>query len=252
MNGPNTLMAGLQQGWTVLMDFLPRLLLAALILIIGYFIARLIARGVDALLNRIHFDRTVERGVIKRVLDRSNVNATALVAKMVFWALVLFVLELAFSLFGPNPISAILTGIIAFLPNIFVALIIVVVAAVIATGVRNLMLVATANLSYGRLVSNLASGAIVVLGVFAALDQLHIAPSIVKGLFFATLVTIAGSAIIAIGGGGIEPMRRRWEVALGKLERELPKAKEEVKQSSASVEEELHHEEGLHRETPRF
>jgi len=159
MNGHDTLMAGLQQGWAVFMNFLPRLLLAAIILIVGYFLARLIARGVDVALDRVRFDRAVERGGIKRALDRTNLDASDIVAKIVFYALMLFVLELTFSVFGPNPISTILTGIIAFLPNIFVALIIVVLAAAIAGGVRQLLLVATANLSYGRVLSNLASAA---------------------------------------------------------------------------------------------
>jgi len=252
MNGPDTLMAGLQQGWAVFMSFLPRLLLAAIILIVGYFLAKLIARGVDAVLDRVHFDRAVERGGIKRALDRTNLDASDIVARIVFYALMLFVLELTFSVFGPNPISLILTGIIAFLPNIFVALIIVVVAAAIASGVRQLLLVATANLSYGRVLSNLASAAILVLGIFAALDQLRIARNIVDGLFYATLVAIVGSAVIAIGGGGIVPMRRQWEKALNRLERELPRGREEAKQSSTGLAEEVHQDEPMHQETPRF
>jgi len=74
----------------------------------------------------------------------------------------------------------------------------------------------------------------------------------VNGLFYETLVAIVGSAVIAIGGGGIVPMRRQWENALNKLERELPRAKEEVKQTATGFAEEVHHEEPMHQETPRF
>ena len=58
--------------------------------------------------------------------------------------------------------------------------------------------------------------AIVVLGVFAALNQLEIAPEIVNGLFYAILAIIVGSAVVAVGGGCIQTMRRYWERAATK------------------------------------
>src|SRR5436190_14039929 len=130
-----TLWAGVQNGWTVFMGFVPKFFMAAVILIVGYFLAKLIARGVDAVLERIGFDRLVERGGIKRALQRTSFDASDVVAKIVFYTLVLFVLQLAFSCFGPNPVSALLTALIAYLPNIFVAAAIVVIAAAIAAGV---------------------------------------------------------------------------------------------------------------------
>jgi hypothetical protein len=69
---------------------------------------------------------------------------------------------------------------------------------------------------------------IVAVGAFAALAQLEIAPAIVNGVFYAVLAVIAGSAIIAIGGGGIQPMRDRWERALTKVEQEAPQARQHM------------------------
>jgi hypothetical protein len=269
MNGPNTFMAGLQHGWTVFMGFVPRFFLALVILVVGYFLAKLVARGVDLVLERVGFNRLVERGGIKRALERTSFDASDIISKIVLYTLMLFVLELAFSSFGPNPISLILTGIIAFLPNIFVALVIVLVSAAIAAAIKELLVVALGTLSYGRLLANLASGAVLVLGVFAALDQLKIAPAIVHALFYATLAALVGSAIVAIGGGGILPMRARWEKAMAKLERELPRAKAEAERATGRVETaaqswkeeaqhevhavaEVHEEEHPHPETPRF
>src|SRR4051812_1010157 len=167
MNGPNPLMTGLQHGWTVFMGFVPKLLLAALILIVGYFVAKLISRGVDMVLERFGFNRLVERGGIKRALERTNFDASDIVSQILFYTLMPFVLELAFSAFGPNPVSLIITGIIAYLPNIFVALVIIVVAAAIAAGLKQLLLVALGTLSYGRVLANLSSIAVLVLGAFA-------------------------------------------------------------------------------------
>ena len=83
------------------------------------------------------------------------------------------------------------------------------------------------------MLARIAAGAIIILGVFAALDQLGIAPNIVQGLFYATLAVIVGSAIVAIGGGGIKPMQSRWERMLGKVETEAPRLKAEAAQTGA-------------------
>jgi hypothetical protein len=79
------------------------------------------------------------------------------------------------------------------------------------------------GLSYGRMLATLASVSIIAIGIFAALSELQIATPIVNGLFYALLAIIAGSAIVAIGGSGIGPMRRVWERALSRVEEEGPR-----------------------------
>ena len=259
------LTAGVEQAWANLITFLPKFLLFLAILLVGWFVARLLAKGCNALLERVGFDRLVERGGIKRTLARTRYDASDLLSKILFYAVVLFVLQIAFSVFGPNPISALLTQVIAYLPNVFVAAIIVVIAAAIAAGVKEILNATMAGLSYGRYVATIASVAIMVVGVFAALDQLQIAPAIVNGLFYAGLAVVAGSAIIAIGGGGIKPMQARWEQALSKAQQEAPKLKEQAqqapqkaqavaqgwKQEARSAVQDEHHEERPH-DAPRF
>ncbi len=213
---------GLEQAWTNFITFMPKLLLAIVILIAGYFVAKLLCRLFSSLLERVGFDRLVERGGVKRVLARTRYDASSLLGKLLFYTVMLFVLQFAFGIFGPNPISALLTAVIAFLPNLFAAILIVIVAAAIASAVKDILQTTLAGLSYGRFLANLAAVVIVATGVFAALNQIGIAPAIVNGLFYALLATVVGVAIVAIGGGGIAPMRARWERALDRIEREGP------------------------------
>jgi hypothetical protein len=63
---------------------------------------------------------------------------------------------------------------------------------------------------------------VLVFGAFAALDQLQIAPRIVTGLWYAILAIVVGSAVVAIGGGGIKTMQRYWERATTKAEERAP------------------------------
>ena len=116
----------------------------------------------------------------------------------------------------------------------FVAIVIVVLSASIAAAVKELVKATIGGLSYGKALADVAGGAIVLVGAFAALNQLGIAPEIVNGLFYAILATLVGVSVVAIGGGGIVPMRARWEAALGAIEKEAPRAIEHV-QGRASV-----------------
>jgi Conserved TM helix len=220
--------AGLGDAWASVATFVPKFIAFLGILVIGYFIAKAISRILDRVLERIGFDRWVERGGVKRALERSRYDASSLLSRIVFYVIFLFVLQLAFGVFGPNPISVLLAGVIAYLPKIFAAIVIVVVGSAIAAGVKELVEASLGGLSYGRTLAIGASVAILAVTIFAALDQLQIAPAIVRGLFYAILAIVVGSAVVAIGGGGIPTMRRYWERAADRAEIESSSVRREA------------------------
>jgi hypothetical protein len=160
----------------------------------------------------------VERGGLRQALARSKYDPSDILAKLVFWTIMLFVLQLAFGVFGPNPVSDLLRGLIAYLPNIFVAILIVVIAAAIAKAVTDLLSNLLGAVQGGQLIAKGAGIAILVFAAFAALDQLQIAPRIVTGLWYALLAALVGSVIVAVGGGGIQTMQRYWDRAAGRAE----------------------------------
>lgn len=221
-----------QEGLTSVARAIPTFLVFLAILIVGYFVAKLLGKAIDKVLERVGFDRAVERGGVKTALAKSQYDASDIVGKLVFYTLFLFVLQMAFGVFGPNPISELIASVIAYLPKIVVAIVIVVVASAIATAVREIIDASLGGLSYGRMLGNIAGIAILALGVFAALNQLEIAEAIVNGLFYAILAVIAGSAIIAIGGGGIQPMRTRWENVMERYDDEKDNVRREIDNTS--------------------
>jgi len=230
------IMAGVSAAWASIITFVPKFLVFLAIVIGGYFLAKFLARLFDGLLERLKFDNLVERGGVKRVLSKSGYDASDLLAKLLFYTLFLFVLQFAFGIFGPNPISDLLTRIIAYIPSIFVAAIIIIVATAIAKGVKDILSVSLGGLSYGQVLAKMAAAVIIAIGIFAALDQLGVAPNIVRGIFYAALAIVAGSAIVAIGGGGIQPMRARWERVLGRVESEVPRLKSHVAKTGSVAE----------------
>lgn len=215
----------LGDAWARVVELTPQIALFLVILIVGWIIARVVARVLDKVLEKVGFDRWLERGGVRRAMAGTDYDASDLLSKIVFYALFLVVLQLAFGVFGPNPVSDLIDGVVAYLPNIFVAIIILVVAAYLASAVRDITRGALGGVGYGRALATGAYVAVLVIGVFAALAQLQIAPAIVNGLFYALLAIVVGSAIVAIGGGGIGPMRQRLERWLDSAEENLSEAR---------------------------
>lgn len=131
----------------------------------------------------------------------SKLDPSDIVGKILYYTLVLFALQFAFGVFGPNPVSDLLVGIIALLPKIIVVISIIVIAAAIAAGAMALIQNTLGGLSYGRVPAN-----------------------------------IAGVIIVGAGGGLIKPMRTRWESILTKAEEETPKIQREARNAPSVAE----------------
>ena len=202
---------GLEEAWSDIATFVPKFLAFLVILLIGWFIAKALSRLADALLERVGFDRWVERGALREAFARSRTEPSDIIGVVVFWAVFLITLQLAFGIWGPNPVSDLLEGLIAYMPNILVAVVILVIAGAVAKAVTDILSATLAGATGGTWIARGAGIAILVLGVFAALNQLQVAPEVVNGLFYALLAVIVGSAIVAIGGGGIRTMSRYWD-----------------------------------------
>ncbi|HJU57229.1 MAG TPA: hypothetical protein VJ774_00630 [Actinomycetota bacterium] len=225
--------AGLTEAWERIITFVPKFLGFLAILIIGYFIAKLVGRVVDRLLERVGFDRWVERGALKTALERSRFDASDILSVVAFWAIFLIALQLAFGVFGPNPVSDLIAGIIAYLPNLFAAVVILVIVAALAKVVTDLLSAALGAVSGGEWIARAAGMAILVIGIFAALNQLQIAPEIVNGLFYALLAIVVGVAVVAFGGGGIQTARRYWERFTVRAEEKTSEIRREARPDAA-------------------
>lgn len=214
----------------------PKLVAFLLILVVGLILARLIGKAVDTVLERVGFDRAVERGGVKKALAKSTYDASTIVGKLVYYTLLLFVLQLAFGVFGPDPISSLLTGAIAFLPKAIVAIIIIVVASAVAAAVRELIANTLGGLSYGKVLATVVSAFILGLGLIAALNQVGIATTVTLPVLIAVLATVSGILIVGVGGGLITPMQSRWEGYLATVSQESENLRQQVRQAPSPAE----------------
>ena len=206
--------------------FVPKLLGFLVILLVGYFVAKIVSTLVDKALERAGFDRMVERGGIKTVLERSSFDASDIVAKLVFFAVFIPVLSAAIGVLGIAALTAPLASFIALIPKIVVAIVLVVIGAALAGFVKNLVGNALGSLSYASALGTAVGALVMVLFAKAALDEVGIAENVTSALLYTTLATIAGVTIVGVGGGLIAPMSRRWDGMLDKASSEAQNVKQ--------------------------
>ena len=206
--------------------FLPRALAFLAILIIGWIVSKLIGKGVAKLLHKVGLDRAGEKSGLRRFTGKFELSD--LLGRLVYYALLLFTLVLAFGAFGNNPVSDLLNRLVAWLPQLFVALVIVVVAFAIANAVHSIVSGTLEGTTYGRAAARISQVAIIFFGVVAALGQVGIATTVTTPILWTVLAMIAGVVIVGVGGGLISPMRQRWERMLATAADEASRVKENV------------------------
>jgi hypothetical protein len=224
-----------REAFTTFATFIPKLLGFLVILLVGYFIAKLVAKLVDKVLERVGFDSAVEKGGIKKAMAKSKYDASDIVAKLVFFAVFIPFLSAAVGALGIQALQEPLSAFIALIPRIIVAIVLVVIGAVIAGAVKSLIQNTLGGLSYGKVLANVASILILLGFVKAALDQVGIATTVTGPLLYAILGTVAGVVIVGAGGGLIKPMQHRWEDMLNKASDETKNIKNEAQSNNDST-----------------
>jgi hypothetical protein len=202
----DAVMVSLTEALQNFLGFLPALVGALLILIIGWVIAGLLAGLVERGLKAIGFERAAQSTGISGFIQRSGSSwtASAIVAEIVKWFIRLLAIQAAASVLGLTQISEIVTAIMLWLPNLVVAIVIVVIGTLIAKFVSGVVRGSTSQMGFTNpeLLANVAYYAIVVFAVMAAVDQLGIAETVMNTLFIGLVAMVALAAGLAFGLGG--------------------------------------------------
>ncbi len=205
------LQAGAEQLWNVI----PALLIAALILFAGYFVARQIEKWVDATLKRLDFNRMAEAGGLREAVDRTGAQLDPVhaVGKLLFWLIMLIVILLASAALGLESINEMFGIMISFIPTLISAIVIVSLGMVVGEFVRGLILASAGNVEGVPTLAKVAKGSVVVIAVFMALQQLGLGEEIVTATFSLILGAVALAFGLAFGLGNTHlagEITRRW------------------------------------------
>ncbi len=197
-----TLVQPLQNALSTFLSYLPQLVGAIIILIIGYIVAKVLQAIVGRVLQGIGFDGWMEKGGIKQFFDRSQTNYTpaTVIGRLIFWFVFIIALTMAADALGIPQVSVVLGQLIAYIPSIIAAILILILAALLANFVSRIVRGATGS----GLLASVARYAIIVYAIFAAITELGIAVELTAPTFLILLGAVALAAAIAFGIGGRE------------------------------------------------
>lgn len=192
-------------------NFLPRIVNAAILLIVGYFIAKLVRGILTKGLRALHFDNVADRAGITRFLRMAGtqLDAARVLAEVAFWWIFLFFIEMAFNALQLTQITNYINALLGYLPNAFAAILIVVIGALVANLVADIVRGAAgeAGLSLTPVLAGLARWGIIIFAVLAALTQLNVAQNMIFILFAAAVGMLALAGGLAFGLGGVDAAR---------------------------------------------
>src|ERR1700694_2428777 len=202
----------LNDALRLILTFIPRVIGFLIILLVGFIIATLVSKALTLLLRKVGFDRMSERIGLTRFEGRMGVkmDSAGILGKIVYWFILLIFLVPAADALGVPAVSNILNQLVAYIPNVFVAILVLFLGALAGTVVADLVRGATASASMGNpnLFANIARFAILGFAALIALEQLQIAPALLNELFGAIVAAVAIAFALAFGLGGQETARK--------------------------------------------
>jgi len=196
----------LEDLWQGFLMFLPKLIGAIIVFVIGWFISVGIGKLIAEILKRLRFNSIFERGGWKEALEKAElrVDPSGFVGAIVKWVLVIVFLLAAVEILGMVQFAGFLNKVLAYLPNVVVAALILVVAVIIADILEKVIRVTIEGIKvgYGKLAGSIVKWAIWVFAILAILMQLKIAVELILTLFtgFVVMVAIAGGIAFGLGG----------------------------------------------------
>lgn len=195
--------------------WLPRLLAFFVILFIGWLVSALLARGVAALLRTIKFNELMARIGVGDFLGRmrGGVDASALLAGAVKWIIRFIILLVAFDALGLPALSDVLRQFLIWLPNLVVAIVVLILAGIGARTLGNLVRATTAEAGFRNpdTLSNVAKTAVWIFAVIIAVNQVGIAETLVNTLFTGAVAALSLAAGLAFGLGGRDLAARKLD-----------------------------------------
>jgi Conserved TM helix len=195
-----------QQGLDSLFGFIPNLIGFLVILIVGYFVAKLVKSIIAKALEKVGLDRHLHSGQSGEWVERISPGASPsrLIGAVAFWFIFLFVLTAAIGALKIPAVTAFMNQVLAYLPNVVVAVLIFVIAGVVAAAVAGLVARTMGDTPTGKVVASVVPALVMGIAIFMILNQLKIAPEIVQITYTALMGALALGLALAFGLGGRE------------------------------------------------
>jgi Conserved TM helix len=202
----SVIVGSLQNLWVGFIGTLASIIGALIILIIGLIVAAGVGALVEKIVNFIKLDKLLVNLGLQEYFDRANlqINSGKFLRKLVYWFLVVVFLLAATDILGFYSLSDFLKSVLLYLPNVIVAVLIMLATFVIAHFLRGVVRasVKSAHLHGAGFLASLTWWAVVVFGLLATFSQLGIAVAVVNALITGLIAMLAIAFGLAFGLGG--------------------------------------------------
>jgi len=229
------------QAWEGFFGFLPNLLGFLLILLVGYIVARLVSTAVRSALEKMGLDAKLHQSDANKYVEMvmSGAKPSRGIARVVFWLIFAFFLFSAIGALGIPALTTFMNDVLAYLPNVIVAIVIFVVAAMLAGAVAAGVARVMGDTPTGKIVASVLPALVMIIAMFMILEQLMIAEEIVRIAFAATMFALALGLALAFGLGGRDLASRMLEDAYRKGQEHKEQVKTDVRTGRERAEHEM-------------
>jgi Conserved TM helix len=234
-----SILNSLTTALTAVVIFIPALIGALLILIVGWLLSGVVGRLVTTLLQKVGFEKAANTTGVSRFIGMTGagkgMTASRIMGELVKWFIRLIFIEMAAEALHLSAITTLINSIILFIPNLIVALVVVMIGVLVANLVAGLVRGggAEAGFKSPNLLSSVARYAIIGFAVLIALNQIGIAATLVNSLFIGLVGAVALAVGLAFGLGGREVASQMWDQwastgvrAAAKIEKKAAEANE--------------------------
>jgi hypothetical protein len=207
-----------QSALDSLIGFLPNLLGFLVILLVGFVVAKLVAAAVRKVCQKMRLDEHLHSSDANKYVERVMPGASPAkgIARVVFWLIFIFFLTAALAALKIPAVTTFMNQVLAYLPNVVVAIVIFVIAALVAGAVAAGVAKLLGDTPTGKIVATIVPALVMVIAMFMILQQLQIAEQIVQIAFAATMGALALGLALAFGLGGRGVAERMLEDAYRK------------------------------------
>ena len=205
-----------QDLWLGVINFAPNLFVAFVIFVIGWVVGAVLGRVVAQIIKSLKVDNALRTAGLDEVLSRAGfeLDSGRFLGGLVKWFLIIVFLVAALDVLGLTQVNVFLQEVVLlYLPQVIVAVLILLVAAVIAEVMQNIVIggAKAAHMSSAHFLGSVTKWAIWIFAVLAALNQIGVATAFVQTLFTGIVVAVSLAAGLAFGLGGQEAAGRYLE-----------------------------------------
>jgi hypothetical protein len=193
----------LQESLAQLWEFVPALFGAAVVLFVGYLLAKLVQKGASRVLRRTRLNDVLRKGGVIHALDRSGThfNPARVVANLLFWFVMFTVVLVAANALGLDSLAQVFGELVSYIPSVIAAIVIVILGIVLGDFVGGLILASTGALHGGPTLARAGKGGVILLAVFMSLQELGVATDIVTTAFAIIFGAVALALSLSFGLG---------------------------------------------------